>query len=132
MYEYKIIPAPVQAAKFKGAKSIEARFARTVEEEVNRAAADGWEYVRADTLPCQERSGLTSKTTKFHTMLVFRRATAKVVAVETPPARNDEAVPPATPTETPQPENPTVLNVLRTMKGTQDAPSQDEQERSAP
>ena len=36
-------------------------------------AANGWEYVRAETLPCEERSGLTGRTTVYHNVLVFRR-----------------------------------------------------------
>ncbi|MDP3377653.1 MAG: hypothetical protein Q8S53_04755, partial [Brevundimonas sp.] len=32
-----------------------------------------WDYVRADTLPVDERSGLTGTKTSFHNMLVFRR-----------------------------------------------------------
>src|SRR5690606_33864208 len=44
--------------------------------EINRMAQAGWEYVRAETLPCEERSGLTSRTTVYHNVLVFRRALA--------------------------------------------------------
>ncbi len=36
-------------------------------------SAEGWEYVRADVLPSEERSGLTGRTTVYHNVLVFRR-----------------------------------------------------------
>jgi hypothetical protein len=40
---------------------------------MNSMAAQGWEYHRADALPCDERSGLTGTKTTFHSVLVFRR-----------------------------------------------------------
>ena len=43
---------------------------------LNAMAAQGWEYVRAETLPSEERSGLTSRTTVWMNVLVFRRAVA--------------------------------------------------------
>ncbi len=47
---------------------------------MNEMGGDGWEYLRADTLPCEERQGLTGKTVKYHSMLVFRRPVAEVLA----------------------------------------------------
>lgn len=67
MYEYKIVPAPNTGLKKKGLKRIEDRFAAQLEQAINALAAERWEYVRTDTLPCEERAGLTSKTTRFHT-----------------------------------------------------------------
>lgn len=72
-YEYKVVPAPTRGVKAKGAKSVEARFANALEVTMNDLAADGWEYLRTDTLPCEQREGLMSKTTAFQNMLVFRR-----------------------------------------------------------
>lgn len=72
-YEYKILPAPTKGQKAKGLKAPEARFANTLEECLNEQAAEGWEYQRAETLPSQERSGLTSTTTEWRNVLVFRR-----------------------------------------------------------
>ena len=40
-------------------------------------AREGWEYVRADVLPSEERSGLTGRTTVYHNLLVFRRPLAQ-------------------------------------------------------
>ncbi len=72
-YEYKVLPAPVKGLKVRGAKTSEARFAHALMEIMNAQGAEGWDYVRSDTLPCEERVGLTGRTTKFQNMLVFRR-----------------------------------------------------------
>lgn len=75
-YEYKVVPAPTRGEKVRGAKTPAERFAQTLATVMNDLARDGWEYVRADTLPSEERTGLTKRTTVYHSMLVFRRATA--------------------------------------------------------
>lgn len=72
-YEYKVIPAPKRGEKAKGVKSGEDRFARAIESLMNSQGAEGWDYVRADTLPAEERKGLTGTTTVYHNLLVFRR-----------------------------------------------------------
>ncbi|MGH1368769.1 MAG: DUF4177 domain-containing protein [Maritimibacter sp.] len=74
MFEYKVVPAPKRGKKAKGVKTAEDRFAHALSETINEMAADGWEYLRTDTLPSEERSGLRSRTTVFQNMLVFRRA----------------------------------------------------------
>ncbi|MEM9787224.1 MAG: DUF4177 domain-containing protein [Pseudomonadota bacterium] len=81
-YEYKVVPAPTRGLKAKGIKTAEDRFAHALETEMNDLAADGWEYLRADTLPAEQREGLMGKTTVFQNMLVFRRPkkTASMVA----------------------------------------------------
>ncbi len=73
-YEYKVIPAPARGQRSKGVKGMEARFANALELLMNQMGAQGWEYQRAETLPSEERAGLTSKTTVFRNVLVFRRA----------------------------------------------------------
>jgi len=91
-YEYKVVPAPAKANKIKGLKGTDQRFAASLAEVMNALGAQGWEYQRTDTLPCEERQGLTGKTTRFQNVLVFRReldgapaapATAQVTAPET-------------------------------------------------
>lgn len=72
-YEYKVVPAPTRGLKAKGVKTAEDRFAHALETEMNTLAADGWEYLRTDTLPSEQREGLMSKTTVYQNMLVFRR-----------------------------------------------------------
>ena len=56
------------------AKTAGDRFALTLAQALNDMGAQGWEYVRAETLPSEERSGLTSRSTVWHNVLVFRRA----------------------------------------------------------
>ncbi len=72
-YEYKVVPAPSKGRKGKGVKGAEARFSYGLQELMNEFAGDGWEYQRAETLPSVERSGLTSTTTEWRNVLVFRR-----------------------------------------------------------
>jgi hypothetical protein len=72
-FEYQVIPAPKKGEKAKGAKTTPDRFAVALTNVMNRMGAEGWEYIRADTLPCEERVGLTGSKTAFQNMLVFRR-----------------------------------------------------------
>ncbi|MDX5402554.1 MAG: DUF4177 domain-containing protein [Rhodobacterales bacterium] len=83
-YEYRVIPAPVKGTKAKGAKTAEERFALTLQQAMNTMAEDGWEFLRAETLPSEERSGLTGRKTVYHNMLVFRRKSAAAVAAFQP------------------------------------------------
>jgi hypothetical protein len=73
-YEYRVIAAPARGAKVKGLKTPEERFASALASALNAQAQEGWEFVRAETLPSEERQGLTGMRTIFHNMLVFRRA----------------------------------------------------------
>ena len=72
-FEYKVVPAPTKGVKAKGVKTAEGRFANALELLMNEMAADGWEYLRADMLPSEERQGLTGSTTNWRNVLVFRR-----------------------------------------------------------
>jgi hypothetical protein len=74
-FEYQVVPAPRRGKSGRGIKGGPAKFANAITDLMNEMGAQGWEYLRADTLPCEERQGLTSKTVKYHSMLVFRRAT---------------------------------------------------------
>ncbi|MCF2904325.1 DUF4177 domain-containing protein [Octadecabacter sp. CECT 8868] len=73
-FEYKVVPAPMRGLKAKGVKGTPARFANALQSVMNELGAEGWEYQRTDTLPVEERQGLTGKSTSFQNMLVFRRA----------------------------------------------------------
>ncbi len=84
-YEYKVVPAPTKGLKTKGAKRPEDRFALALSEVMNSHGAEGWEYVRADILPTEERSGLTSKQTVYHNLLVFRRQRQELAENAAPP-----------------------------------------------
>ena len=77
-FEYRVVPAPRKAEKARGLKTTPERFAHALSQTMNDMAREGWEYLRADTLPCEERAGLTGKTTTYQNMLVFRRAVARM------------------------------------------------------
>lgn len=72
-YEYKVVPAPQKGLKAKGARTTGARFANALASLMNDFGREGWEYQRAETLPCDERSTLGSKSTSYQNVLVFRR-----------------------------------------------------------
>ena len=75
-FEYTVIPAPDKGEKARNAKTPGERFSLAFANKLNEMAADGWEYVRAEVLPSEERTGLTGRTTIYHNLLVFRRALA--------------------------------------------------------
>ena len=72
-FEYKVIPAPKRGEKARGVKTTEERFAYALTLLMNELGAEGWDYVRADALPCEERVGLTGTQSSFQYVLVFRR-----------------------------------------------------------
>ncbi|MAC77501.1 MAG: DUF4177 domain-containing protein [Rhodobacteraceae bacterium] len=72
-FEYKVVPAPTRGDKVKGVKQPEARFAHSVEAVLNQMAEGGWEFVRAEMLPSEERSGISKTTREWRNLLVFRR-----------------------------------------------------------
>ena len=79
-FEFKVIPAPKRGEKARGVKTTEERFALALTSLMNQLGAEGWDYVRADTLPCDERVGLTGSKTTFQNVLVFRRVIEPVAA----------------------------------------------------
>ncbi|SLN25874.1 hypothetical protein PSA7680_01115 [Pseudoruegeria aquimaris] len=105
-YEYKVVPAPQRGEKAKGLKTSGERFAHALMGLMNDLGRDGWEYLRADTLPCEERSGLTGKTTTYQNMLVFRREVAEVAPVEAPKAIAAPINPADTPANAPASPEP--------------------------
>lgn len=72
-HEYKVVPAPRRGTKSREAKTTEDRFALTLSTLMNDLGHEGWEYVRAETLPCEERVGFTKTRMVDQTMLIFRR-----------------------------------------------------------
>ena len=101
-YEYRVVPAPRKGEKARGLKTVEERFAYALTAMMNKMGAEGWEYQRADALPCDERVGLTGSKTVFQNMLVFRRPAGESysTAVDTyaaPPVMEPEPAPVATP-----------------------------------
>jgi len=105
LFEYKVVPAPTKGRKARGVKRSEDKFALSVQDVMNEMAADGWEYQRSETLPHEERSGLTGKTTTFRSVLVFRRLNS-AQDVDVVPHEESEATPERaadTPENTPPP-----------------------------
>ena len=111
-YEYKVVPAPTRGLKAKGVKTAEERFANALQTGMNNLAAEGWEYMRTDTLPSEQREGIMGKTTIYQNMLVFRRPKTVTAALPAPTKRHVEApavmapTPPAAPKPAPTPERP--------------------------
>ncbi|MCL4189545.1 MAG: DUF4177 domain-containing protein [Rhodobacteraceae bacterium] len=106
-FEYRVVPAPAQAGKVKGLKSAAERYAHGLAETMNALGRDGWEYVRAESLPCEDKPGMLSRpvTTTVH-LLVFRRplpepAAAQRQAAEPAAAPAPAAVPAAMPPPAP-------------------------------
>ncbi len=92
-FEYKVVPAPRRGEKARGVKSTEDRFALALTSLMNQMGAEGWDYVRADALPCDERVGLTGTKTTFQNMLVFRRVVGAVASAPQPVEPAAETVP---------------------------------------
>lgn len=78
MHEYKVVPAPQRAQKVKGLKTTEQRFANTLAEAINAEAAGGWQFLRTETLPCEERGTLGSMRTTTVTVMIFARELGQV------------------------------------------------------
>jgi len=57
-YEYKVLPTPRRAKRAKGVKGEPARFAHALTEMMNVEAAEGWEYLKSETLPMEAKSGM--------------------------------------------------------------------------
>lgn len=119
-FEYKVVPAPTRGRRVKGVKTPADRFARAVEDVINDLAEDGWEYMRTDTLPAEERQGLTGRTTVYQNLLVFRRAVETSETVRTEPEVRVEPTPPpvAKPADVPNDEaaeDTTAKNTLNSM-----------------
>lgn len=126
-FEYKVVPAPAKGQKAKGVKTQEGRFALAIETSLNALALEGWEYVRAELLPSDERSGLTGSTVNWRNVLIFRRELetetdaldARPVAVapapQIAPIAGDPGMIPAEPvleTPTPQAEDTAHLSLV--------------------
>lgn len=72
--EYKTVPAPRRVKKIKGVKGAEATLAKMVEEIISEQASSGWDYVRTDTFPVEEKPGwFSSRETVLKGVMIFRR-----------------------------------------------------------
>ena len=129
-YEYKVVPAPRKGKRGKGVHGAEGKFANALMVLMNEHGAEGWEYLRTDTLPVESRSGLTGKTTVFQNMLIFRKLSGEsestspaVPHVETPAA--EAKVVDMTPVMSPEPpdlpDNITELEVPKDLSAREPA-----------
>ena len=74
-YEYKVIPTPRRAKRAKGVKGEAARFANVLTDAMNVEAAEGWEFVRSETLPMERKTKMFKAPVELNqTVLVFRRS----------------------------------------------------------
>lgn len=92
-FEYKVVGAPEKGRRRRGAKTRSDRVAAAFEDILAAEAVDGWEYLRTDLIPVEERTGLFSRAEDVHrAVMVFRRATHRVAAPEPAPRarREDE------------------------------------------
>jgi hypothetical protein len=96
MYEYKVVPAPDRAERIKGMKRPEDRFAHKIEGLLNDMATAGWSFLRAESLPSEERHLLRSQSV-MRSLLIFYRETEDDAAHQIAPAPT-----PASEAEAPQ------------------------------
>jgi len=97
--EYKCVGAPERPKRKRGAKSRSDRVAVAMQEIIDAEAVDGWEYLRTDLVPVEEKSGLFGRTQEVHrAILVFHRGHAKAQPVVMPtPRTQSQAQPQAAP-----------------------------------
>jgi hypothetical protein len=73
-FDYKVVPAPRKAKRVKGVRAGEELFALTLTDAINEQSRQGWEYVRAESLPAETPGGWFRKTVApDQTGRVFRR-----------------------------------------------------------
>ncbi|MFT6772545.1 MAG: hypothetical protein ACJA1L_000249 [Paracoccaceae bacterium] len=95
-YDYKTVAAPRRERKTKGVRPGADAFALTLQAVLNEESAAGWEFLRAESLPCDERAGwFGGRREVLHSVLVFRRAVPLPEAAPAPSPRRAE--PAATP-----------------------------------
>lgn len=109
-YEYRAVAAPRRVKKIRGVKEQDARMAMTFEDLIQENAAEGWEYMRADTFPIEEKKGFFSRARETRrAVMVFRRPAEHVSALlhqETRDRQPAAAAPAPQATQPqPQPEN---------------------------
>ena len=102
-YNYKTIAAPRRLKKVKGVKGQDALLAHSVEELIAVEAAQGWEYLRADTFPVEAKGGMFSKPVLTErAVLVFRKPIAVQMA-QPVAAQPVQPAPQPAPAPAPQP-----------------------------
>lgn len=101
--EYKTVPLPASPRKYKGLKNPIDRTARTMTELLNEEARGGWQFVRAERMELEVRTGmLRSKDEVDVTLLIFARQRGEPAA----PAANRRMEPVAAPAPASTPAPP--------------------------
>lgn len=73
-YEYKCVGAPEEPRRQRGVRAWSDRVALAMQEVIAAEAVDGWEYLRTDILPVEEKDGLFSRVRRIkRAVLIFRR-----------------------------------------------------------
>lgn len=73
-FEYKCVGAPERPKRLRGTWSRSDRVALAMQEIIGAEAVDGWEYMRTDIVPVEEKAGFFGRTHEAHrAVLVFRR-----------------------------------------------------------
>ncbi|MEM9063652.1 MAG: hypothetical protein AAGD13_24605 [Pseudomonadota bacterium] len=91
-YEYKCVGAPEKAKRRRGAKTRSDRVAATMQDIIAAEAVGGWEYLRTDLIPVEEKNGFFSRAHEVHrAVLIFRRGEPE--AMQSRPLRADSVSP---------------------------------------
>ena len=106
-YQYKTVAAPRKLKRVKGVKGADALAAHHVEEAIAVEAADGWEYVRTDRFPIEEKNGMFSRPqVSERAVMIFRKEIVQQVAMAAQPVQPaSQPVQPA-PQPAPPPQQP--------------------------
>lgn len=84
-YEYKCVGAPERPRRQRGVRGRSDRVALAMQELINAEAVGGWEYLRTDSVPVEEKAGLFSHMREVNrAVLIFRR---EIGAAHAPAAR---------------------------------------------
>jgi hypothetical protein len=85
-FEYKCVGGPERPKRLRGAWSRSDRVALAMQEIIDSEAVDGWEYLRTDLVPVEEKASFLGRTQEVHrAVLIFRRES--VVERPAQPAR---------------------------------------------
>jgi hypothetical protein len=73
-FEYKCVGAPERPKRLRGTRSRSDRVALAMQEIISAEAVDGWEYLRTDLVPVEEKAGFFSRTQEVNrAVMIFRR-----------------------------------------------------------
>lgn len=100
-FEYKTVAAPRRVKKVKGVKGRNESLAAMVEAIIHDEAAGGWDYLRTDIFPVEEKPNWFSSRGEVNKgVMVFRRA---IPTRQAEPAPQPVAQPQPAPQPAPQP-----------------------------